>query len=81
MLEHAPGVCHTCDLHAFMHMRCAGNHEIEQQSVVTKFFASYTARLKNAHAASNSPSFHFYSVSSPQASVACALVACMHART
>ncbi len=44
-------------------MHSAGNHEIEQQSVVTKFFNAYRVRLKNAHAASSSPSFQFYSVS------------------
>ena len=31
--------------------------------MVTKFFQAYTARLKNAYAASSSNSFHFYSVS------------------
>ena len=54
--------CHAHEA-ASRSLACAGNHEIEQQSVVTKFFNAYSVRLKNAHAASSSPSFHFYSVS------------------
>ena len=41
------------------------SHEIEQQSIVTKLFNAYRVRLKNAHTASSSPSYQFYSVSAP----------------
>ena len=50
-------------------MWAACSHEIEQQSITTKIFNAYRVRLKNAHTASSSPSFHFYSVSAPLHSV------------
>ncbi|CAL5230081.1 g13538 [Coccomyxa viridis] len=39
-----------------------GNHDVEQQHILSKFLVSYQARFKNAQRSSNSNSFQFYSV-------------------